>query len=252
MRFRANTNDMHVRVYLVNDGRIDCSEVAGYAAAGNMVADFTDVDILTGNAWHQLTDTVTTAGTNRSLLISVTHMGDTAPPATTRAYFDDIHLFGNGCAPGWKEPQSFRNTYGSLSTGDICAFLAASIAADGSPTHAFIDRFRTFCGMDECTPTELIAPPIQQLNRKVARGADDRALIQIAPNPSQGIYRLTLAQPPTAPLQVVVYDATGRTVSVLPMNTRSLDIDLGAQPAGAYLLEVYDGERIEHAWLVKE
>jgi len=252
MRFRSNSDDLHVSVYEVNDNRIDCNEVDGYSSAPNLVADFADVDILAGNAWNHLTSTYTTTSTHRSLLIAVTHVGETAPAANTTMFFDDIHLFADGCAPGWNEPQSIRNTYGSLSTGDICAFLAASIATDGSPTHAFIDRFRALCGMDACTPADLAPPPMEEMRKKNMPTDLDHGAVRIAPNPSEGRFLLTLSDTPQTPVLLVVYDATGRAVWTTRTTDLRIDVDLAAQPAGAYLLEVQDGERVEHAWLVKE
>ncbi|WP_367392030.1 T9SS type A sorting domain-containing protein [Lewinella sp. LCG006] len=70
--------------------------------------------------------------------------------------------------------------------------------------------------------------------------------LRVYPNPTQGMIQL----PQINLERVEAYDATGRlVVSQLQPGT---SIDLGAQPAGLYILKMYAGEEVYSAKVVKE
>jgi hypothetical protein len=154
-KFRSVDSDtldpgpMRVQVYGVNDGRLLCNEVPGAMVAGNLLADFNNITI---DYWYELAAVINLAAPISSILIRVSSADGNAPVPATGIYFDDIHFFSTDCTPRWTEPQFVRNTYGSVSTGDICALLAEAIAQDGSPDHLMINQLRILCGMDDCPP----------------------------------------------------------------------------------------------------
>ena len=70
--------------------------------------------------------------------------------------------------------------------------------------------------------------------------------LRVFPNPTRGMIQL-----PQIDLErVEAYDATGRLV--VSQQQPSTSIDLGAQPAGLYILKMYAGEEVYSAKVVKE
>lgn len=151
MRFRSNAAGMRVRVYGSGVHKVTCGSTNG--VANQIVPDSLLYDSgPLGTGWIGLNSAITTTESVNTILIQVSRADDTAPAANTTIYFDDIHWYSNDCTPRWTEPQSLRNTYGSVSTGDLCALLDRAITADGSPDHMMINQLRILCGLDGCTP----------------------------------------------------------------------------------------------------
>ena len=70
--------------------------------------------------------------------------------------------------------------------------------------------------------------------------------LRVFPNPTRGMIQL-----PQIDLErVEAYDATGRLV--VSQQQPSTSIDLGAQPAGLYILKMYAGKEVYSAKVVKE
>jgi hypothetical protein len=80
------------------------------------------------------------------------------------------------------------------------------------------------------------------------------ARLTLAPNPAGDVSALSLVQPATGPVRIVVADLLGREVAVLhdgpAGETLGLRVDTSAWPAGVYVVRAEAGERRVAARLV--
>jgi hypothetical protein len=72
--------------------------------------------------------------------------------------------------------------------------------------------------------------------------------VKIFPNPNRGSFTVDLsALPHTKPITVQVYSVAGREVftrALTPSDPRSLQIDLGGNPAGVYMVKILSGNTV--------
>lgn len=88
---------------------------------------------------------------------------------------------------------------------------------------------------------------ITSLNKKALNGSN--ATFEVYPNPSQSITNLELTLAETLPLEVSVFDITGkevinRTYSELVKGTHTLPINVSALPNGFYIMKVKAGNEV--------
>lgn len=72
--------------------------------------------------------------------------------------------------------------------------------------------------------------------------------LRVAPNPSQGIFRVQMEMTKVSSGQVLVHNTLGQVVTQLAVNLdqglNTWEIDLSMLPAGNYILSVHDGEQV--------
>jgi hypothetical protein len=73
--------------------------------------------------------------------------------------------------------------------------------------------------------------------------------LTVAPNPSNGIFKVNLSQADT---EIHIYDAMGKTIFHQQVQTHETYIDLSAFPSGIYFLQVRNGREVVEKKVVVE
>ncbi len=117
----------------------------------------------------------------------------------------------------------------------------------------FIDSTDWVCYIDFTTMTKITNPsfpcntaPIGQF---VPTLSDDNS-VQVYPNPGNGRYTVELTTNATVSARIT--NILGKELSVMPVFNAAQGIDLSAQPAGIYFLELRSGTEVKVIKLVKE
>jgi hypothetical protein len=76
------------------------------------------------------------------------------------------------------------------------------------------------------------------------------SLLSVFPNPSNGIFEVSLLSPAINGAELMVFDNTGRPVKQMEWNGQKTDLDLSALPHGLYLLKAQSGQWTEFKKLI--
>lgn len=76
--------------------------------------------------------------------------------------------------------------------------------------------------------------------------------ITLWPNPSQGYFNIHLSNTPSKPVTVMVYSNDGRLVKSMSVNAQDATLDLSAQQAGIYMLQINLGDSQQQMTVVKQ
>lgn len=85
----------------------------------------------------------------------------------------------------------------------------------------------------------------------IYRGAVASA-VTLWPNPGQGYFNIHLSHAPSGPATVMVYSNDGRLVKSMPLTAQDATLDLSAQQAGVYLLQINMGDSEQKITVVKQ
>jgi hypothetical protein len=72
----------------------------------------------------------------------------------------------------------------------------------------------------------------------------EKLAIHIAPNPSAGVFKLTLPTAVDHKLQIALFDLNGHKLKDFQMETQQEKLDCSDQPPGLYLLRISDGKNV--------
>lgn len=136
----------------------------------------------------------------------------------------------------WKGPKSFTST---LKTPVI-----SNAATNRSGVYSL-----TVTGSSGCFSTGTVSVTVSNCSstRLAAEDVSDGIILQVGPNPTQGVLKVNVELPTAGPLLLKMTDAMGRSTGewLLPeeTTTHSTELDITKQKAGVYFLQTESGGR---------
>ncbi len=136
----------------------------------------------------------------------------------------------------WKGPKSFTST---LKTPVI-----SNAATNRSGVYSL-----TVTGSSGCFSTGTVSVTVNNCSstRLAAEDVSDGIILQVGPNPTQGVLQVNVELPTAGPLLLKMTDAMGRSTGewLLPeeTTTHSTELDITKQKAGVYFLQTESGGR---------
>lgn len=218
-----------VSCFGVNDGSIIWN-VGGGLPPYSVVTPFPQMNLAPGTYTLTVTDAAGTVFTSTAMVT-----GPTAPLALTAT------PNGNGtvtaAASGGTSPYSYSIDGGAT-------YQAGTLFTDvDNGSYTLVVRDANGC---TATSAEFVVSGIREVAATWG--------LAVTPNPSNGVFRLTLGNAPTGDLQWSVTDVLGRTI--IAPTTQSANgvfqanIDLTQSPAGVYMLHLTNG--IQHTTVLLE
>src|SRR5690606_6608955 len=169
----------------------------------------------------------------------------------------------NGIVTAWKTAQELHNDFFTVErSADGREFTeVGTVKGKGTTNQAAVYSFT-----DQFAPTAKTYYRLKQSDFDgafeyskivvVAEGKPSAATYELYPNPSAGQAVLQTLTEITTPAAVTILNAQGQivqTLEIIPSDLRSgVKLDLGAEPAGIYIVQIVAGNQVTNLRMVKQ
>ncbi|MGD1843787.1 MAG: S8 family serine peptidase [Salibacteraceae bacterium] len=206
-----------------------------------------------GDAWlNQIVDLSAYTGE----IINIRFRGVTGGGFRSDIALDDIAV-NEGVSAGFNSQEvgqftdfQFTNqSQGGLSY--LWSFGDGNTSTLESPFHSYGQKgiYQVTLIVDNGCQTDTITQEVAVIPTDVAEAVENNALLlEVFPNPSQGLFNYELPQNSSETVEIEVTDVTGRVIlreSLVSTKTSNGQIDLSQEAAGIYYLKVTSGDREE-------